>query len=1627
MIDRWILAQPNWLDSFSNAPLGSANLNTAPGWVEAGTSLSVDTNCAAFLDLSMVDEGEANLDLSSGTISFWFQANWTSTADSGSGTGDWASLLTVGQWTSNATASCWSLFIDPDGTNLMFLSQSNGESQIVLNAPIDFDAGDWHNVCIAYSDTNCCLYLEGQPVTNAGPVTNFVTDEDFANYGAFVGSESSNGVFQARGQFQDLETFNGPLSSNEVADNYAAIAAIILNAGGSLPGSGFGPDIDSPPDPGGGVSGGGGGSPDSFPSYSDTNFWLEGLPFGTNAYNTNTNAVTFILHATTNTASYQLQTKSSLTNTNWIPQQIFQGAAGTNFTVTTFVMSGQATLFFRAINYSQDTTDSGLPDWWKLQHGLDPNSLSSSSNGVSDAYADPAGDGWTDLQKFEDGMNPNTFYTPPAPTVTVAPLSGDNGVLVSWEPSQGDVTGYIVYRNGVAITTVSVSQTSYQDNAVSVSPYSMPTYYLVAEYSTPSGTQYSSASLPQTPQNQNMSVDTALIRGPKGQYYLVSPNIPNTITNLRIYAFASESEYPNLLFDIYSQPMTNFNSIAGATYLDFPTNQFTNGLAPVPQSFLPYYNANDLVCVPMGSNGTFGTFAYVSTGFYQDAPQSTGWLNSQTWQPFESEGISSDWFNYEFSSLYTQIGGIWGNVLPFLDGTTQLRQNLIFQLESADEDNALQFSVSDAGDTRPTVYPMVGNSDVFFLNDYAWANFHMRNGNNVALVNEFKPFEDNYFYRNFVLGSTSELNPNGSLASSVHYAGGSPVSPPPATSEGLPYYVQISNQVPHAFPDYAFAASGTTNPPSAILSTNSQSIFSTWPGYGNIGLSFVNTTNVTFAASQHNIFGLPYESVTEYFSDGHSQYTQTLMPGGTYYDLAAASNYPSYFYPEVEAPTLHTVGYYFGEDNRDYLPGDSGFTPMTGMAAPIIGTPGVPLLIGAWAEQSVNGSTNKPGFIEQYFDKALVVNSSGDLTTNQTGVLSEYGEFFPTDPGTVVITTKTNSDGTNGSLTVPVIGLYTDRNHDGVINTSFSGPDFCTPSHPFQFWVNDDNDSGDTGGDDIPGEPASVGVTPNGLSGVVNGTRDLVDFFPVFIDIDPLIEATNLDYIGLTYRLSQSDGALNFLYTSLDATNSDQYLTDTNTAISYESAPVTQITSNGVQLVTGFAGDSLRFGVILVEAWTNTSAPLVLDVLQGTNIIAEAQLPLNITGVEQMFRHKNLTTAVLGTIDGPPDRLTASDVPNEPDNNGTNFIFVHGYNVNPNQARGWESEIFKRMFWSGSHAKFYGVTWDGYDTQIEGAVTINLHTNEVHAFQTAAAFTTFLDGLSGPNFVAAHSLGNMLVLAALNDHQAHINTHFMIDGAVALEAIDGPTAVNTNMVPPDWLSYSNKTWASEFFNLFPTNDNRDHLTWSNRLANFNGANVYNFYSSGEEVLRNDPYAPDDLLGLAETAIVDNVWNGTPFASYLWCLSEKEKGRMSLDAILGSYHGGWGYNTNYGTLMFPPSPSVVAALTSSQLQTNPVFDNEVDIPLYQSGTNGSVFAGLNQVSILSDTIPAVSYCVGANAVPGAGIVAGNINMQTQCETGWPPALSSGAEPNFWYHSDMRIIAYTYTHTLADDMVALGNLK
>jgi hypothetical protein len=630
---------------------------------------------------------------------------------------------------------------------------------------------------------------------------------------------------------------------------------------------------------------------------------------------------------------------------------------------------------------------------------------------------------------------------------------------------------------------------------------------------------------------------------------------------------------------------------------------------------------------------------------------------------------------------------------------------------------------------------------------------------------------------------------------------------------------------------------------------------------------------------------------------------------------------------------------------------------------------------------------------------------------------------------------------------------------------------FWQKSHSGLFWCNDDQDAGDDGGNgglSIPGQPNADGICSSGYDAnyqpvyKIHGTRDLVDFFPVYVNIGSLFQSNALsagiDYADTNWQfvLSQGDGALRFAYTDLTPTNYMNYLRDIATASNLADSPVTirpltTVSSSGVALTNSFIADiaTNNGGIILVEAWEPTTQPLVLTIYHGTNQIAQTSLYLSISEVEQMFRHKNIL--LNPQPNQVPDRLTAADVPNEPPTNDKNFIFLHGYNVNVTQARGWDSDIFKRLYWSGSHAKFYGVTWEAADSQHGNAVTIDLQTNIVNAFNTAPLLNTFLNSLSGTNIVAAHSLGNMVVLSALNDYSNQdINTYFMIDAAVAIEAIDGSASPNTDMYPSAWTGYNANLLASGWHTLWPATDARSTLTWSSRLTNFQNTAVYNFYSSGEEVLRDYPDVPP--TSLPDIAVDEAVYAAEgEEGQYTWVWQEKNKGLMGGIWVLSSDHGGWQFNEAYETSFVsdgvtywePMSPAAAAELTTNQLQTNAffnfasggLFSFNNDLALETS--SGSSYAQANRNRILSDAIPCLTLPAGANPSPNlsppisAALM--NFDMQLSYENGWP--ADRGA-PNYppdttaygeWHHSDVRAVAYPFTYLLFNQMVTVGNLK
>ena len=658
----------------------------------------------------------------------------------------------------------------------------------------------------------------------------------------------------------------------------------------------------------------------------------------------------------------------------------------------------------------------------------------------------------------------------------------------------------------------------------------------------------------------------------------------------------------------------------------------------------------------------------------------------------------------------------------------------------------------------------------------------------------------------------------------------------------------------------------------------------------------------------------------------------------------------------------------------------------------------------------------------------------------------------------------TNNDSSNvlWQFAFQRLGLFADMDRDGEIRVDAAPvEDRVTDTQnsadtPLLFWVNDDDDEGEINegkgaGGDVPADDK-----PDHDNDVVDGMRDLVDFFAVYPDIKSALESFPIS--GHTYRLKHADGALNYFETTLLPTSADPAkrvdapLNLAPVAAMYADAQVTQITADGVALSADFLRqiESEQGGVLMVEASAETTAPLELEVVDNSNqeVVNRAELAIEISPVQKMFRHINLQAAAenRGNSPEPGWQENLAEPEGLPDdrNDARYFVFVHGYNVSGQAARGWNSEIFKRFHQLGFHGRFIGVTWNG-DT---GA---DYHHAVYNAFRSSAQLGARVQAAlpePGPVTIAGHSLGNVVVSNALAFGGLDADNYYLINAASPIEAYDmdqtvgrdGATVMAHNMTEGTWREsatefFPPELYAANWHKLFDDADNRSRLTWRDRFSSVLGR-AYNFYSPGEEVVENAD--PGETVTLNLINRIGDFMSGRGLGAHAWVTQEIAKGCKNF--ILGWFvfdncTAGWQYNRRQVDLEFvgeenpfwdPGSTSsrwrrlndwdeATAAwqngdLTREELAQFGFFrqfehwdDGEAGFrPLYapitdagpnighNAGTRAaaSALAGQDETQwdLLASSVPALSFAAAANPITtldslaGAGGVQRNYNMQ-----------------------------------------------
>jgi hypothetical protein len=122
-----------------------------------------------------------------------------------------------------------------------------------------------------------------------------------------------------------------------------------------------------------------------------------------------------------------------------------------------------------------------------------------------------------------------------------------------------------------------------------------------------------------------------------------------------------------------------------------------------------------------------------------------------------------------------------------------------------------------------------------------------------------------------------------------------------------------------------------------------------------------------------------------------------------------------------------------------------------------------------------------------------------------------------------------------------------------------------------------------------------------------------------------------------------------------------------------------------------------------------------------------------------------------------------------PDSERENYlVYLHGFNVNPDQAFEGAAEFYKRLWWSGYRGNYIAVTWEGDeqdplghtcdDNNVPEPVCVaEFFVNMENALQTSPAIRDFVEyrvigawGAEPSNiYMVAHSLGNLVALDAL--------------------------------------------------------------------------------------------------------------------------------------------------------------------------------------------------------------------------------------------------------------------------------------
>lgn len=602
--------------------------------------------------------------------------------------------------------------------------------------------------------------------------------------------------------------------------------------------------------------------------------------------------------------------------------------------------------------------------------------------------------------------------------------------------------------------------------------------------------------------------------------------------------------------------------------------------------------------------------------------------------------------------------------------------------------------------------------------------------------------------------------------------------------------------------------------------------------------------------------------------------------------------------------------------------------------------------------------------------------SSPSISLNDVKLITEFEEF---QTGYTSVSTA--------AVTVVKAAMYADYDRDGDIDDDDKNA--WAHGKKLRHWVNTNDANND----------------------VVDGIADMLDFAPVRLDIKELLDLlgdnANSDY---RFKIEGPGNAVNCVWTSLapSEANSFQYTSYTNAGPNLNTdVSSAQVATTNLEMSVSFINhlkNSNSGGVFLVEGKAPSYDPLIFACYRRSDnaVVARVRMPMQISNVEDMYWFHNLRQ-----VCGDNSRYAHQNaMPDnfEEDENNTCLYFLHGFRVSLDGSRDWFAEIFKRFWQTGAKVCFHGVTWAS-DQGIG-----DYHRNVANAFATAPALANMINHIPGDKVIMAHSLGNMVVSSAIQDHGLQVRKYLMCNSAVPSEAYSDEDDISIRtpvLVHSDWEQYPTNSWTSSWHKLFvdDLSDGRRLLGWPGRFKDVLPCAV-NFYSSGDEVLELES---NNRVWLTDSVIDD-------LARYAWHKQEILKGRT---AVGGTVWTGWGVRRillPYGFSINLISQNQASTMSDEDFKTNTVFNAYPKSFLSRNITRSVADKHL------SYGVPALAPAMGKSALPivqanwvrnynlGETADAQNLYKGVLRPNGWPQR--SEIYYGRWLHSDIIEVPYYY---------------